>query len=147
VSSTHLVLTTIFLLLSDSCGFVDVGRSLWREGGSVVYNCYWPSTAQSFSGLSQIRNGLRWRYSTPPPHGLPSKEFRVIYPRGGPQGKHFLKIRVYWPDTQQRTFLLWPIFACIAQQRAACQESVSVGMCLPSRCPAVDRYITICIHM
>jgi hypothetical protein len=24
--------------LSDSCEFVDVGRHLWREGGSVVYN-------------------------------------------------------------------------------------------------------------
>jgi hypothetical protein len=30
------------LLLSDSCGFVGVGRSLWREDGSVVYNCCWP---------------------------------------------------------------------------------------------------------
>jgi hypothetical protein len=30
-SSTHLGLTTRFILLSDSCGFVDVGRSLTRE--------------------------------------------------------------------------------------------------------------------
>jgi hypothetical protein len=36
VSSTHLGLTTRSLLLSDSCGLVDVGRSLWREDGSVV---------------------------------------------------------------------------------------------------------------
>jgi hypothetical protein len=43
-------LTTRFLLLSDSCGFVDVGRSLWWEDGSVVYNYSWPSPAQSFSG-------------------------------------------------------------------------------------------------
>jgi hypothetical protein len=28
VSSLHLRLTTRFLLLSDSCGFVDVGRCL-----------------------------------------------------------------------------------------------------------------------
>jgi hypothetical protein len=27
-----------------------MGRSLWREGGSSVYNCCWPSLAQSFSG-------------------------------------------------------------------------------------------------
>jgi hypothetical protein len=53
--STHLGLTTRFLLLSDSCGFVDVGRSLWQEDGSVVYNCSWPSPAQSFSGLSPVR--------------------------------------------------------------------------------------------
>jgi hypothetical protein len=77
---------TRFLLLSDSCWFVDVGRCLWREDGSLVYNCCWPLSAQSFSGLSpvgvatKIRDfpfrrlvrlaGLRWRYSTPPPHGI-----------------------------------------------------------------------------
>jgi hypothetical protein len=52
----HLGPKTIFLLLSDSCGIVDVGRHLSRENGSVVYNCYWPSPAQSFSGPS--RTGL-----------------------------------------------------------------------------------------
>jgi hypothetical protein len=40
-------LTTRFLFpygirnMSDSCGFVDMGRSLWREDGSVVCNCFW----------------------------------------------------------------------------------------------------------
>jgi hypothetical protein len=52
--STHLGLTTKFLLLSDSYGFVDVGRSLWREVVSVVYNCCWSSPAQSFSGPSPV---------------------------------------------------------------------------------------------
>jgi hypothetical protein len=33
---------TRFLLLSDSCGFVDVARTLWREDRSVVHNCCWP---------------------------------------------------------------------------------------------------------
>jgi hypothetical protein len=41
-------------IMSDSCGFVDVGRSLWREDGSVVYNSCWPSPAQSFSGPSPL---------------------------------------------------------------------------------------------
>jgi hypothetical protein len=41
-------LTTRFSLLSDSCWLVEVGRSLWREDGSVVYNCCWPSPAHSF---------------------------------------------------------------------------------------------------
>jgi hypothetical protein len=45
-------LTTRFLLLSDSCGFVDVGHSLWRENGSAVYKCCWFSPAQSFLGPS-----------------------------------------------------------------------------------------------
>jgi hypothetical protein len=47
-------LTTRYLLLSDSCGFVELGRTLWRDDGSVVYNCCWPSPAQSFSGPSPI---------------------------------------------------------------------------------------------
>jgi hypothetical protein len=41
------------LLLSDSCGFVDVARPLWREEVSVIYNCCWPSPAQSLSGPRQ----------------------------------------------------------------------------------------------
>jgi hypothetical protein len=35
-------------------GFVDVGRSLWREDGSVIYNCCWSSSAHSFSGPSPV---------------------------------------------------------------------------------------------
>jgi hypothetical protein len=37
-----------------------VGRFLWREDGSVVCNCYWPSQAQSFSGPSPL--GLATRF-------------------------------------------------------------------------------------
>jgi hypothetical protein len=51
---THLRLTTRFLLLSDSCGCVDVGRSLWRQDRPVVYNCCWSSPAQSFLGPSTV---------------------------------------------------------------------------------------------
>jgi hypothetical protein len=52
--STHLGLTTRSWLLSYSCGFVDLGRPLWREDGSVVCNCYWSSPAQSFLGPSPV---------------------------------------------------------------------------------------------
>jgi hypothetical protein len=38
----HLGLMTRFLLLSDSCGFLDVGHSRWWEGRSAVCNCFWP---------------------------------------------------------------------------------------------------------
>jgi hypothetical protein len=41
-----------FYYCQDSCGFVDVGRLHWREDASVVYNCRWSSSAQSFSGQS-----------------------------------------------------------------------------------------------
>jgi hypothetical protein len=44
-----------FYYCQDSCWFVDVGRSLWREDGSIVYSCCWPSPAQSFSGPSLVR--------------------------------------------------------------------------------------------
>jgi hypothetical protein len=39
VSGTHLGPMTKFVLRSDSCGFVDVGRLLWWEDGPVVYSC------------------------------------------------------------------------------------------------------------
>jgi hypothetical protein len=32
----------------DSCRFIDVGRPLWREVGSVLFICCWASPAQSF---------------------------------------------------------------------------------------------------
>jgi hypothetical protein len=69
VLSTHLMLKTRFLLLSNSCEFVDLGLPLWREGGSVVYNCCWPSSAHLFSGPSPA--GLMTtfcclRFETPP---------------------------------------------------------------------------------
>jgi hypothetical protein len=41
------------IFITVSCVFVDV-RSLWREDGSVVYNCCWSSPAQSFSGPSPV---------------------------------------------------------------------------------------------
>jgi hypothetical protein len=38
---------TRFLFPSCNFGFFDFGHSLWREDGSVVYNCCWPSPAQT----------------------------------------------------------------------------------------------------
>jgi hypothetical protein len=81
------------LITFDSYGLLSVGRPLWREDGSVVCICYWPLPKQSFSGLSPFGlatifdclrwdslfcrllrlAGSRWRYSTPPPHGLASR--------------------------------------------------------------------------
>jgi hypothetical protein len=52
--NTNLGLTTRFLLLSDTCGFVDVGRCPWREDRSVAYNYCWPLPAQSFSDPSPV---------------------------------------------------------------------------------------------
>jgi hypothetical protein len=49
---------TIFWLLSDSCWFVHVARSLWGEDGSVVYYSCWSSPAQSYLPRSHCSNCL-----------------------------------------------------------------------------------------
>jgi hypothetical protein len=51
------------LLLLGSCRFVDMRLSLWREDGSVVYNCCWFSPGQSFSGPSPV--GFATIFSVP----------------------------------------------------------------------------------
>jgi hypothetical protein len=84
--------------LSDSCGFVDVGRSLWREDGSVVtiatgprqrsYSMVqipldpWPYFTVSdsrlpFSSPPTTRKS-RWKYSTLPPHGFDPTSLSLI---------------------------------------------------------------------
>jgi hypothetical protein len=72
VSSPHLGLMARFLLLSDSCVFVEAGRLLWREEWSVVYNCCWTSPALSFWGLSPAGFMTLFyclRLETPQPEG------------------------------------------------------------------------------
>jgi hypothetical protein len=44
----HLGPKTRFLLLSDNYGFVDVRHPLWWKDRSVIYDCCWPSPAQTF---------------------------------------------------------------------------------------------------
>jgi hypothetical protein len=77
------------IFITVSCGCDDMGRSLWREDGSVVYNCCWPSPGQSwvrapwdsrpYFTVSDLRlpfcrllrlAELRRRYSTPPPREI-----------------------------------------------------------------------------
>jgi hypothetical protein len=60
---------TRFLLLSNSCGFVDMGRPLWHEDGSVIYNCCCPSPVQSFLGPRPVGHMTIFyclRFKTPP---------------------------------------------------------------------------------
>jgi hypothetical protein len=40
------------IFITVSCEFLDVGRYLWREDGSAVYNCCWPSPGRQFSDPS-----------------------------------------------------------------------------------------------
>jgi hypothetical protein len=39
-------------VIANSCGYAELGRPLWHEDGSIVYNSLWPSQAHSFSNLS-----------------------------------------------------------------------------------------------
>jgi hypothetical protein len=64
VSSTHLGLTTRFLLLSDSCGFVDVGRPLWRENRSVFYYVQCTIYCWPFTFLTSHNIGSATKRST-----------------------------------------------------------------------------------
>jgi hypothetical protein len=109
---------TRFLLLSNSCGFVDVGRCRWREHESVVCSCCWPSPAHSFSvlrtvGLAIIFYCLRFETSLfvasyylqdygggirPRPHtGLTDSapNLSVITSRHGPHWEHTSSIVAY----------------------------------------------------
>jgi hypothetical protein len=110
-------------ILSDSCGFVDVGRSLWRENGSAVYNC-WSSPAQSFlgpspAGLVTIFYWLRfetspnWRarspYLYPPGTGWPSYTPRHWVPFAFP------------PTTRRRRVRIPPPYVSKIRSRIPCE--------------------------
>jgi hypothetical protein len=44
----------IFVTVKTVAGLLMRGGPLWREDGSAVYNCCWPSPVQSFSGQSPV---------------------------------------------------------------------------------------------
>jgi hypothetical protein len=86
VSSARSGPKTRFVLLWDICGSVDVERPLWWEKESVVYNCCWPSPAQSFSGPSPaglITIFYCLRFETPP-SGVPGPRIYISHEQGGP---------------------------------------------------------------
>jgi hypothetical protein len=81
VSGTHLGPVTnfspsLFNYFLDSCGFVDVGRALWREVGSVVFSYCRASQALPFSNLSPTV-WLNW--TTSPRYMAPARISQKIY--------------------------------------------------------------------
>jgi hypothetical protein len=72
----------IYKIVLSRLLFVDMGRPLWREDGSVAYKCCWFSPAQSFSGQSP--GGLMiifycLRFETPQ---IWRARFSYLYPTG-----------------------------------------------------------------
>jgi hypothetical protein len=112
----HLGPKNRFLLLSDSFGFVDVGGPLWREDGSVVYNCLWSSPEQSFPGSSPAGllnifsvsdsrlpqlEGLGPRIYFPQEHGGP-----VITPGTGFPFRRFLRFAgLRWLECESESYV------------------------------------------
>jgi hypothetical protein len=67
--------STRLLLLSESCDFVDVGRSLWWENGSVVYNCCL-SLQRCHSWVRVLRES--WPYFTLSDSRYPNMDGKVF---------------------------------------------------------------------
>jgi hypothetical protein len=51
-SGTRYQFFLLSLIMLDNYGFVDVECPLWREVGSLAFNCCWASLARSSSGLN-----------------------------------------------------------------------------------------------
>jgi hypothetical protein len=136
----------IFITVLTVTVLFFMGRPLWREDGSVFCICCWPLPAQSFSGQSHL--GLVtifycFRFETPL-FVLAAAIFRTLL------YNHFAR-------TMQKTQTLYcwegvfiaPLHSDISNSIVA-RIFVAAGICLPSRClamnfaiPAFGRHVTI----
>jgi hypothetical protein len=117
-----------------------------EQGGPIIP----PGIGFPFRCLLRLA-GLRWRYSTPPPHGY----WFLIY--DWTTYSYIVSRRIHrkhircpavdiWEPYRRYLFICCcicsvlhskgshPIVACVF---------VAAGMCLPTRCPATDIYVTI----
>jgi hypothetical protein len=132
------------LLLSDSCGFVDMGRSLWRENGSAVYNCCWSSPAQLFfgpstTGLVTIFYSLRfetppaWRtgspYLYPPGTVRPSYTPRHWVPFSSPPTTRRATVEVFKPDSTRGPDLNATHLLTVLAEQSRAEQSRAVAYC------------------
>jgi hypothetical protein len=134
--STNLGLTTRFLLMSDRCGLVNVGRSLWREDGSVVCNCWWSSPAQSFSGrnpvgLAIIFYCLRFETSPSSPPTTRSVTVEAFDPRLHTGINLSFSLYIYSLTMVPQKTPVPLIVAC---------WFTAPDVCLPQRCLATSEY-------
>jgi hypothetical protein len=160
---THLGLTTRFLLLSDSWRFADVGSSLWRENGSVVYNCCWSSPAQSFSspspaGLMTIFHCLTletpstWRARSPylysPRTRSPGYTPKHWVPFSSPPTTRRATVEVFEPTSKRDLVLkITPLPGPHRKHRSSffARLFISAGTCLPRCCSETVVWASCCI--
>jgi hypothetical protein len=133
---------TRFLLLSNSCWFVDLSRSLRREDGSVVYNCCWPSPEQSFSGpsplgLETIFHCLRFETSL----------FVASYDSQGYCGS--IRPRLHTGECSNSDFLLYYLYSLLLYLPCRCIATEVIrflpAYSLPSRCLALSQHVIVFI--
>jgi hypothetical protein len=113
-----------FLLLSGSWGFVDLGSPLWREDGSVFYNCCWSSLGQSFSGPSPTGNltifyclrfktpvtgTVRSRFLYPPLTEWPSYTSRYRVPFSSPPKTRRATVALFEPASWAVLYIHSPV--------------------------------------
>jgi hypothetical protein len=133
---------TFFFPLPKNCFVLRLGRPLWREDGSAICSaiCQWLQSRRthnrtlkshlrllgSLSVASYDSQGLRWKYSYPPPHGdimilHPACVYIYIYLTCIVlviTVLHYM-FRPAWPSSS-----VWDIFIFICLK-----ESASVGFC------------------
>jgi hypothetical protein len=119
-----------FYYCQTTAGFFYVGPPLWRENGSVVYNCCLPSPAQSFSGSNpaglmttfyclRFETPPTWRsrspYLYPPGTGWPSYTPRHWVPFSSPPSTSRATAEVFEPASTQGNrqlnllvLVIWP---------------------------------------
>jgi hypothetical protein len=112
--------TSIFFPTEPLQPYSPYVTNAWREDGSTVYNCCWPSPAQSFSGpsparliaflLSQIETPPAWRARSPCLYpsvtGWPSYAPRHWVPFSSPPTTRRAPVEVFEPASTRADELL-----------------------------------------
>jgi hypothetical protein len=107
------------IFISVSCGFVDVGRPLWREDGSVVSRVLVPRDSGPYFAVSHSRLPLTWSARFPylytPRTGWPSYTPKHWVPFSSPPATHRATVEVLEPAstrTLKTTFRPNNIYNC-----------------------------------
>jgi hypothetical protein len=116
VSGTHLGPMTKLLLLPDSYGFVDVGRLIWSEDGSVV------STAAPFQhSHSQVRvQQDSWPYFT--------VSTLVLLPTWRARSLYLYSLGTGWPSYTPRNWIC-SLLASSSSYIVTDSQSASLSWC------------------